>query len=298
MSSQSNAARPSSLQSGGAPILTFRRAGFTLVELLVVIAIIAVLASLLIPALTAAKEQGRKAYCISNFRQLHLGWQMYIDDDKRQSLPYNTLSAGVGEVEAWPNWVAGMLQLQTNWSDNTNTSKLINAFGGIGCYIKNPKVFRCPSARLRARINGKLYPYVRTVAMNSYMSGEAPVVDDQDPTSWHYRTVTQIVARPPRETGCIFIDTHEDSIASGFFLVEAPYAPWWDNLPGARHNGGATFSFSDGHVDCHRWRDPRTRLPVTGANQYGIKQPNNPDIRWLQERATAVKPNGMIYPSN
>ena len=110
-------------------------------------------------------------------------------------------------------------------------------------------------------------------------------------------TPEKLLAHPPAETGAVFIDTHEDSIASGFFLVEAPFAPWWDSFPANRH-GGATISFTDGHVICHRWLDERTRVPVTGVHVSPMKQPGNKDIRWLQERATAVKPGGMIYPDN
>src|ERR1041385_693665 len=281
-SSQCKAARPLLCESGErASILPFRRErGFTLVELLVVIAIIAILASLLLPALANAKEQGRKASCLNNFRQLQLAWQMYVDDDCKQHLPYNWADPIAGTDEAAPNWVAGFLAEQDNWPDNTNTVKLVKAFGGIGIYLNQPTVFRCPSAHATARINGKRFPYVRTVTMNSYMGGQIgqTLQDDDDITSWHYRTVPQLVARHPLETGCILIDTHEDSIGSGFFLVEAPYGPGGANVPGPRHNGGATFSFSDGHVIYHRWRDPRTRLPFTGTNQYGIKQPGNPDI--------------------
>jgi prepilin-type processing-associated H-X9-DG protein len=92
-------------------------------------------------------------------------------------------------------------------------------------------------------------------------------------------------------------DTHEDSIASGNFPIDAPYAPWWSCFPANRH-GGATIGFSDGHVICHRWLDERTKVPITGVQLPGVKQPGNKDIHWLQERATAVKPNGMIYPPN
>jgi prepilin-type processing-associated H-X9-DG protein len=106
-----------------------------------------------------------------------------------------------------------------------------------------------------------------------------------------------LLAHPPLETGAVFVDTHEDSIGSGYFAIEPPFRSTWDGFPGDRHRGG-TISFTDGHVTCHRWLDERTRVPVTGVHVSPMKQPGNKDIRWLQERATAVKPNGMIYPSN
>jgi prepilin-type N-terminal cleavage/methylation domain-containing protein len=273
------------------------RAAFTLIELLVVIAIIAVLAALLLPVIARAKLEGRKAACISNFRQLQLAWQMYTDDHSGR-FPLNHVSIGQGELEVNPNWVAGWMQRQDDWPDNTNSLKMLRTFGGIGCYLNEAKVFKCPGDRSIAKINGKQYPRIRSVAMNLYFDGAQSGIDpNDDPTSYHYKTIEAVVAHPPDETGVIFIDTHEDSIAHGGFPVERPFAPWWEAFPGNRH-AGATISFTDGHVICHRWLDERTRAPVTGVHISPTKQPGNRDIRWLQERATAVKPNGMIYPSN
>jgi prepilin-type N-terminal cleavage/methylation domain-containing protein/prepilin-type processing-associated H-X9-DG protein len=271
------------------------KAAFTLIELLVVVAIIAILAAFLIPALARAKDEGRKAACISNFRQLQLAWQMYADDHTDR-FPFNTASIGQGEDENNPNWVAGWMLRQDNWPDNTNSAKMLKTFGGIGLYLKECKVFKCPADRSLAKISGRQYDRVRSVALNSYMDGDE-ILNTGDPTSYHYGTIASIAARPPFESGAVFIDAHEDSIGSGCFTVEPPFTPWWDSFPANRHSG-ATVSFTDGHVICHRWLDERTRVPVTGVHVSPMKQPGNKDIHWLQERASAVKPNGMIYPSD
>src|SRR5438093_10690259 len=97
------------------------KTGFTMVELLVVIAVIAILASLLLPALARAKAKAQAAGCLSNLRQLTLCWLMYADDNG-DSLPpnvaLNTLGDGVGTRVGWttrdPSWPQGNCYTDTN----------------------------------------------------------------------------------------------------------------------------------------------------------------------------------------
>src|SRR6187401_1475805 len=97
------------------PVLMTRRAGFTLIELLVVIAIIAILAALLLPALSRAKLKAQGVYCMNNHRHLLLAWKMYVEDN-REVLPH--VKHGPYEwVGGWLDFVAGN---QENWNPDLN----------------------------------------------------------------------------------------------------------------------------------------------------------------------------------
>jgi prepilin-type N-terminal cleavage/methylation domain-containing protein/prepilin-type processing-associated H-X9-DG protein len=270
-------------------------AGFTLIELLVVIAIIAVLASLLLPALAKAKENGRKASCLNNFRQLHLAWQLYIDDNNGV-LPWNQWDVRTTAMAEPPdtfNWAGGMMICANepgDQRDNTNTVILMENHGSIGRYSQDPKIYKCPSDRSIAKIDGNTYPRIRSVGMNQWMNGKYQLDSLYDVT---YGNIAQLGAWAPAESGILFADAHPDSIGDGRFRVVRPSTPLygWEALPASRHNRGATFSFTDGHVICHRWTDERTAQPVTGKGQTGIHQPGNPDTKWVQQRASIVKNN-------
>lgn len=262
-----------------------RNRGFTLIELLVVIAIIGVLAALLLPVLSRAKEKGRAIACLNNLRQLQAAWLMYTDNNDDR-VPLNQGGdTFYGQNWREPSWTAGLMSYSDDNTDNTNSWYFTTSdFGRMGKYTPNPVIYKCPSDRSWAMIGGQKYSRVRSYAMNSWFGG---------PFGQQHQNIYRLsqVQNPPPSKLFVFIDTHEDSIGIGRFDVNEPDRgkDLWGNLPAWRHGGNGVLAFADGHSEQKKWLDPRTRAPVERKLLYGRRQPGNPDIFWLQERATWKK---------
>jgi prepilin-type N-terminal cleavage/methylation domain-containing protein/prepilin-type processing-associated H-X9-DG protein len=259
---------------------------FTLIELLVVIAIIAILASMLLPTLSKAQEQGRRIKCASNQRQLALTWLMYSSDNNDR-LANNGYVSGGGTVSK-PLWIQGHLNHNNSPADLTNELLVVDyRFAQFGPYLKSLGVYKCPSDRKTLRVGRLTVPKIRSYSMNWFL-GWAPGGGARGEPPPRYKLFYKLSEITEPSNLFVFLDVHPDSICWPFFGVTMQ--PNFHMFPASYHNRAAAFAFADGHVDSKTWRDARTFRPGQ-IDWHGHNQPsaNNADILWLQQRASVLK---------
>jgi prepilin-type N-terminal cleavage/methylation domain-containing protein/prepilin-type processing-associated H-X9-DG protein len=267
--------------------------GFTLIELLVVIAIIAILAAMLLPALARAKQEALRAKCISNEKQMTLGWIMYLDDNSGQLTPNHDGAT----TDPTVNWIAGWISFASNNQDNTNLIYLQN--GLLAPYLaKQTVVYKCPADIYLCQESDGAKSRVRSISMNAFIQGGAyfsEAASQGYPPNWShwYHTAgsallaynkVQDMVKPPPASLFVFSEEHPDSINDGWMNVRSGSGVYWEDLPANFHGKGTTFSYADGHVDYHKWTTT-TGKPATAPNPTGtcppVVQTRNPLNKWL-----------------
>jgi prepilin-type N-terminal cleavage/methylation domain-containing protein/prepilin-type processing-associated H-X9-DG protein len=253
--------------------------GFTLIELLVVIAIIAILAAMLLPALAKAKGKAQATACLSNTKQIMLGWYLYTGDND-DKMPPKIVGNGA-------DWTAA--SYNTNWFMLVDPNQSL-----LAAYVKSPGVYKCPADKYQSPANPG--PRVMSISANAHLGGISVTVKnpaDQPERVYSAKGVTKLtnLRYPGPAMTFVVLDEHPDSIDDAVFHSAGGYSranALIRNIPASYHyGGGGNISYADGHSEIKKWKDPRTKPPVLLTKQPASSpqpSPGNEDMEWINDR--------------
>lgn len=270
------------------------RTGFTLIELLVVIAIIAILAAMLLPSLSRAKEKSQGIACLNNLKQLNVASVVY-SGDFRDYWPLNNAGDNAVNLANPPaNYVAKV------WAEGREGSNLYDEQTAQGLisekvsllapYVKAKGVFRCPGDKKPWKINGQTVMRPRSYGMNSYVGWSTAMYNNM-PNESKYVVFRKTSQTRPGAGVFMFAEIHPDSICRPMFGMNMDANAIY-HVPGNYHSKATTFVFLDGHAERHNWRDPLfndPRPPFSNWHDHtgnNVKPSSYADLAWLKERAT------------
>lgn len=243
------------------------KGAFTLIELLVVLALVSLLGCLLLPAMARTHIRSSGSGCLSNYRQMMVGWSMYMDENDDIMVPNSQAGTIVGERSGWylatvpnENWL--------NSDGNTNRADYLS--GSLAPYIGgHVELYQCPGDVIPSQ-NGRR---LKSCSMNSQVGAIGEQVQDEMAANraegWkEYSKGSDMTCPDPKDL-FIFADESIWTVNDGWLEIELDQ-PAYPDCFAAYHDGAGGFSFADGHAEIHKWVGPYVRSATTPRGILGV----------------------------
>ena len=260
---------------------------FTLIELLVVIIIIALLAAMLLPVLAKAKARGQNINCLSNLKQMTIGWTSYTLDNA-DKIAQNVASdiGGGGYASSGTQNGSQPGQQYASWvlGDANNQDVTLITHGLIYPYVGNFKVYKCPADTKKTSAGTAA---LRSYSMNSWMDGD-PAWQNSITTPGDQINFKKLTAINAMSTAMamVFVEENPASINDGYWVQNLDQPSDWVDDPATYHINSGALSYADGHGEIRKWTDHSILTGQWNSYMGFPADPTSPDLAWVQARVT------------